>query len=207
MADEAKARILLVDDDPIVLDSLGKLLAADGYEISTASDVPGATAVLTAGRVNLVITDVSMPTCDGFELLRYVRGHHEDVQVILMTGYGTIEAAVEAIKQGAYDYLTKPIIDDDVRMAVRRALARQDLLAENRSLRQALAARSGTSTVIAWGVTLRSMATTSRQKKGCQVSLKACQTPVMPWSSTYSGVIVQPIITSSPTASSPASST
>ena len=148
MADEATARILLVDDDPNVLDSLGSLLAEDGYDISTASDVPAATAILTAGRCNLVITDVSMPTCDGFELLRYVRSRHEEIQVILMTGYGTIESAVEAIKQGAYDYLTKPIIDDDVRMAVRRALARQDLLAENRSLRQALAARSGTSNVI-----------------------------------------------------------
>jgi len=148
MAEQAKARILLVDDDPIVLESLSSLLAEDGYDISTASDIATATAALDAGRFNLVITDVSMPTCDGFELLRHVRSRHEEIQVILMTGYGTIESAVEAMKQGAYDYLTKPIIDDDVRLAVRRSLARQDLLAENRSLRQALAARTGTSNVI-----------------------------------------------------------
>jgi len=148
MPEEAKARILLVDDDRIVLESLCGLLAADGYDISTASDVASAMTALDAAPFNLVITDVSMPTCDGFELLRRVRARHEDIQVILMTGYGTIESAVEAIKQGAYDYLTKPVIDDDVRMAVQRALARQELLAENRNLRQALAARTGTSNVI-----------------------------------------------------------
>ena len=148
MAEQIKARILLVDDDPIVLDSLGEVLAADGYDISTATDVASATTALEAARFNLVITDVSMPTCDGFELLRRVRSRHQDIEVILMTGYGTIESAVEAIKQGAHDYLAKPVIDDDVRMAVRRALARQALVAENRSLRRALAARTGTSNVI-----------------------------------------------------------
>ena len=138
---QAKASILLVDDDQIILDSLGGFLKLEGYDVTIASTIAKAVNCLKASQFNLVITDVSMPTSDGFELLRYVRANHEEVVVILVTGYGTIESAVEAIKLGAYDYLTKPIIDDDVRLAVQRALQQQRLLAENRQLRQALSDR------------------------------------------------------------------
>jgi len=138
---QAKASILLVDDDQIILDSLGGFLELDGYDVTIASTIAKAINCLKASQFNLVITDVSMPASDGFELLRYVKAEHEEVVVILLTGYGTIEAAVEAIKLGAYDYLTKPIIDDDVRLAVQRALQQQRLLAENRQLRQALSDR------------------------------------------------------------------
>ena len=137
----AKASILLVDDDQIILDSLGGFLELEGYDVTIASTIAKAINCLKASQFNLVITDVSMPTSDGFELLRYVRANHEEVVVILVTGYGTIESAVEAIKLGAYDYLTKPMIDDDVRLAVQRALQQQRLLAENRQLRQALSDR------------------------------------------------------------------
>jgi len=138
---QAKASILLVDDDQIILDSLGGFLELDGYNVTIASTIAKAINCLKASQFNLVITDVSMPASDGFELLRYVKANHEEVVVILVTGYGTIESAIEAIKLGAYDYLTKPIIDDDVRLAVQRALQQQRLLAENRQLRQALSDR------------------------------------------------------------------
>jgi DNA-binding NtrC family response regulator len=140
-ATASKASILLVDDDQIILDSLGGFLELEGYDVTAVSTIAQAIECLKASAFSLVVTDVSMPTSDGFELLRYVRANHEDVVVILVTGYGTIESAVEAIKQGAYDYLTKPIIDDDVRMAVQRALLQQQLLAENRQLKQALSDR------------------------------------------------------------------
>ncbi|MCJ7544415.1 MAG: sigma-54 dependent transcriptional regulator, partial [Phycisphaerae bacterium] len=134
-------RILLVDDDQIILDSLGSFLRLDGYDVTTATSVAQGAHCLQAGRYDLVLTDVSMPGTDGFELLRYVKAHVPEVMVILITGYGTIESAVEAIKQGAYDYLTKPIVDDDVRLAVQRALQQRQLQAENRRLRAALADR------------------------------------------------------------------
>jgi DNA-binding NtrC family response regulator len=137
----SKVRILLVDDDQIILDSLGGFLSLEGYDVTAAATIPNAIDCLKAGRYNLVITDVNMPTSDGFELLRYIRAHHQDVATIMITGYGTIESAIDAIKQGAYDYLTKPIIDDDVRVTVRRALQQEELLAENRRLRQALSSR------------------------------------------------------------------
>ncbi len=138
---DAKASVLLVDDDQIILDSLGGFLELEGYDVTIAPSIAKAINCLKAAHFNLVITDVSMPASDGFELLRYVKANHEEVVVILVTGYGTIEAAVEAIKLGAYDYLTKPIIDDDVRMAVERALQQQRLIAENRQLKQTLSDR------------------------------------------------------------------
>jgi DNA-binding NtrC family response regulator len=138
---KSATRILLVDDDQIILDSLGTFLRQDGYDLTTATRVDQATHCLQAGRYDLVITDISMPAADGFELLRYVKANFPDVMVILITAYGTIESAVEAIKQGAYDYLTKPIVDDDVRLAVQRALQQRQLRAENRRLREALSGR------------------------------------------------------------------
>ena len=142
------ARILLVDDDQIVLDSLGGFLTMEGYDVSAVADVMSAIRALQGSPYDLVITDVSMPIADGFELLRHIRTHHPAVAVILVTGYGTIESAVEAIKRGAQEYLTKPIIDDDVRTAVRRALHQQELLAKNRRLKNAMADRHGLGNII-----------------------------------------------------------
>ena len=133
------ARILLVDDDPIVLDSLGDLLRLEGHDVTGAQTIQRAMTCLQASRYDLVITDINMPVSDGMELLRHAKAADEDLAVILITGYGTISSAIEAIKLGAYDYLTKPIGDDDVLLVVQRALARQELVAENRRLRQALA--------------------------------------------------------------------
>lgn len=142
------ARVLLVDDDSIILDSLGEFLRLEGYDVTAQETIAGAMAALEAARFELVLTDVTMPSASGLELLRYTRTHHPEVVVILMTGYGTIESAVEAMKQGAYDYLTKPIIDDDVRMSVGRALEQQRLLVENRRLRDQLEVRYGFGSIV-----------------------------------------------------------
>lgn len=136
-----KASILLVDDDEIILDSLGSFLRGEGYDVTLASRIGQAIDHLKGSHFDLVISDVSMPASDGLELLRYAREHHRETAIILITGYGTIESAVESLKLGAFDYLTKPIIDDDMRMAVQRALGQQRLLAENRQLKAALASR------------------------------------------------------------------
>ena len=82
-------------------------------------------------RYNLVITDVNMPRTNGLELLRSIKNHHPDVVVLVITGYGTIENAVEAVKMGAFEYLTKPIIDDEIRVTIQKALKQQMLLSEN----------------------------------------------------------------------------
>ena len=136
-----RARILLVDDDPMVLDSLGDLLKLEGYDVTASQTIAQAINHLQAARYHLVVTDINMPTSDGLELLRYVKANQEEAVVILITGYGTIPSAIEAIRLGAYDYLTKPISDDDVLLAVRRALQQHELLLENRRLKQALTGR------------------------------------------------------------------
>jgi DNA-binding NtrC family response regulator len=134
-------RILLVDDDPIILDSLGEFLRLEDYEVDGARSVAEAFAAIARQAYNIVITDVNMPGADGFELLRTLKDRCPDVVAIVVTAYGTIESAVEAIKMGAYDYMTKPLADDEVRLVVQRAIAQQSLLKENRSLKRQLGLR------------------------------------------------------------------
>lgn len=131
----AKANILVVDDDRIILDSLCEFLSLEGYTATAAESFAEAAAALQARSFSLVIADVNMPDGTGFELLSVIRKNYPQTVVIIITGYGTIESAVEAIKMGAYDYLTKPIVDDDLILAVERALRQQTILSENRQLR------------------------------------------------------------------------
>jgi len=127
--------ILVVDDDRIILDSLCEFLSLEGFQTSGAETFKSAVAKLQKQIYSLVITDVSLPDGDGFDLLDVVRKDYPRTVVIVITGYGTIESAVKAIKRGAYDYLTKPIVDDDLRLAIDRALQQQSLMSENESLR------------------------------------------------------------------------
>ena len=143
-----KAHLLVVDDDRIILDSLGEFLRLEGYEVEVARSFAEAVTALQRRPVDLVISDVNMPGGNGFELLHVVGKRSPETAVIMMTAYGTIESAVEAIKMGAYDYLTKPIIDDELRIFVERALAQQAVLKENRTLKERLDQRFGLSAVI-----------------------------------------------------------
>ncbi len=127
--------ILVVDDDRIILDSLCEFLTLEGFQTNGAETLKDALAELDKQSYSLVITDVNLPDGDGLELLDTIRKEHPQTVAIVITGYGTIESAVRAIKQGAYDYLTKPIADDELRMAVDRAIRQQSLLSENESLR------------------------------------------------------------------------
>ena len=127
--------ILVIDDDRIILDSLCEFLSLEGFQTNGAESIKGALAELEKQSYSLVITDVNLPDGDGLELLETIKQEHPQTVVIVITGYGTIESAVKAIKQGAYDYLTKPISDDALRMAVERAIKQQTLISENESLR------------------------------------------------------------------------
>jgi len=145
---ETKERILVVDDDKIILESLSEFLRLEGYDVTGAATFAGALGALERGRFHLALTDINMPDNDGFELLRVIRQRYPDTVVIMITGYGTIESAVEAIKSGAYDYLTKPIIDDQIRLVVQRALRQQALVRENRALREQLGLRYGLDNIV-----------------------------------------------------------
>jgi two-component system response regulator AtoC len=136
-----ESRILLVDDDRIILDSLAEFLRLEGNRVDAAESVADALGALRREPYDLVITDINLPRTDGFELLRFLHQHRPETVYIVITGYGTIESAVEAIKMGAFDYLTKPIVDDEIRLVVQRALQQQALLRENRSLKEQLGLR------------------------------------------------------------------
>ncbi|MHC4388188.1 MAG: sigma-54-dependent transcriptional regulator [Planctomycetota bacterium] len=133
--DATDKSILVVDDDRIILDSLCEFLSLEGFQTSGAETLKGAVAELQRHNYSLVLTDVNLPDGDGFDLLDTVGKDYPRTVVIVITGYGTIESAVKAIKRGAYDYLTKPIVDDDLRLAVERAIKQQSLMSENENLR------------------------------------------------------------------------
>ncbi|MDP6380038.1 MAG: response regulator, partial [Phycisphaerae bacterium] len=118
----ADKNILIVDDDPIILKSLSEFLRLEGYGVAEAMSFEKAINRLERRPFQVVVADVSMPEVDGFELLRVMRNRYPDTAVIMITGYGTISSAVEAIRQGAFDYLTKPIIDDEIRITIDRAI-------------------------------------------------------------------------------------
>ena len=127
--------ILVVDNDEIIRDSLTGFLSSEGFQSSGVETLKDAVAELQKQSYHLIITEINLPDGDGFELLDIVRKSYSQTVVIVITGYGTIESAVKAIKQGAYDYLTKPINDDELRLAVERAIKQQLLMSENKSLR------------------------------------------------------------------------
>lgn len=129
--------ILLVDDEPDFTQGLARLIAA-GYPeatVHTAEDGQEALALLEREPITLMLTDLRMPGLDGQELLRQALGEFPQLTVIVLTGYGSVESAVAALKAGAYDFLTKPIVKEELFRAVGKGLERARLLGENRSLR------------------------------------------------------------------------
>ncbi len=141
-------KILVVDDDPIILESLCEFFRLEGYQAQGTADGQQALDLLAKETFNLVISDVNMPGSDGFDLLCLIKKQFPELVVILITGYGSISRAVEAIKLGAHDYLTKPIIDAELRLVTDRALNQQSLLKENLDLHRQLDQRFGLDSVI-----------------------------------------------------------
>jgi DNA-binding NtrC family response regulator len=136
-----QSRVMVVDDDPETLALLREVVAKEGYEVKTAEDADTALRQLSEWQPDLVITDIHMPGMDGLALLAAIRERTPDILVILLTAYGSLKTAVDAIKAGAFDYLSKPFVVEDIRLVVRRALEHKKLLRENRSLRDQLRER------------------------------------------------------------------
>jgi len=135
-------RVLVVDDEAAQRTILTDILRAEGHEVESAESGREGAARLRAGEWDLVVTDLRMPDGDGLELLREGRRLHEDLTIILMTAYGTVSSAVEAMKSGAYDFLQKPFGKEELIQRVRRVAERTALRRENRRLREELAAKA-----------------------------------------------------------------
>jgi DNA-binding NtrC family response regulator len=134
-----KAKLLIVDDEPIVRDSLGKWFREEGYEIGTAESANEALTRLAEQSWDLALVDIKMPGTDGIQLQRRLHEINPELTVIIMTGYASVETAVEALKNGAYDYITKPFDPDDVAHLVRNALSHRHAELENVRLRETVA--------------------------------------------------------------------
>jgi len=135
--------VLIVDDEGTARELCVEALRGVGVKTETAESGAQALAVLESGRVDVVLTDVRMPGMDGIELLKVIRQKYPQTDVVIMTGYGTIQASVEAIKLGAYDYLTKPFKIDEFKQVFRRLVEKRRLEQENRALREQLKQRQG----------------------------------------------------------------
>jgi DNA-binding NtrC family response regulator len=122
MEADVPPRILVIDDRENVLDLMVSILK-NAYEVTTSSDPRSAMSLVEKEKFDVVVTDVKMPGADGFEVLAAVKRVSRDTPVVMMTGFGTIPDAVNAIKGGAFDYVVKPLEAEDVSLVVARALA------------------------------------------------------------------------------------
>ena len=130
--------ILVVDDELIVRESLSKWFREDGYRVESAENAATALKKLQAGPWNLMLVDIKMPGMDGIELLQRVKEMTKDVAVIVITAFATVDTAVKALKEGAFDYITKPIDPDYLDHMVEKALHQQELVRENLKLKDAV---------------------------------------------------------------------
>ncbi len=135
-----KDSLLIVDDEQIVRDSLGKWFREEGYDVGVAESAQEALTQMARHRWHLALVDIKMPGTDGIELQRRLREVEPSLIVIIMTGYASVETAVTALKNGAYDYVTKPFDPDDIAHTVRNALAHRRAEQENVRLRETVAA-------------------------------------------------------------------
>jgi two-component system response regulator HydG len=158
---QSPATLLLVDDEPANLDSLERIFAREGYCTLRAENAGAALEMLRGEPIDVVLTDLMMPGLSGQDLLKAVRAVAPEAEVVLMTAYGTVEAAVSAMKDGAYDFLTKPLKRHSVLKSVAQALEKRRLLQENKQLRARLA--GGASPIVGQSPPLRATLDVIRQ--------------------------------------------
>src|SRR5262249_7551300 len=135
---EESPRVLVVDDEKVIREILSDFLTMEGYVVRTVEDGESALRELMRRSYNLVISDMKMPNMGGLELLERINEHKINVLTVIMTGFGTVETAIEAMKKGAYDYILKPFKVEEVVHVVQRGIDRQRLAQENIKLKEAL---------------------------------------------------------------------
>ena len=135
---ENKARLLIVDDEKIALKNLEYVLKKEGYDVKTCASGQNALRLLSRQEFDVVLTDLKMEKVDGMQILKRCKESDPDIEVIMITGYATVETAIEAMKHGAYHYIAKPFKLDEVRKVVKEASEKVRLKKENRRLRESL---------------------------------------------------------------------
>ncbi|HET8948015.1 MAG TPA: sigma-54 dependent transcriptional regulator [Candidatus Polarisedimenticolia bacterium] len=146
-------RILLIDDEPIIQEVLGAILLPEGHQVTVVPDAEQGLAALEERDFDLVILDLMLPGMGGLEALTHIRQRDPDQVILMLTAFGSVETAVQAMRIGAHDYLAKPFRNEEVLRAVRHGLRHRRLALENRTLRRALQGRTGS-----WGLVGKSRA-------------------------------------------------
>src|SRR3989338_5178817 len=131
--------VLIVDDEPLIRKSLFEILLIEGYCVQMAASGEEAVNFLSKAKADIVVTDLKLPQMSGIDLLEKIKKITPQTEVILMTGYGTIESAFEAMKKGAFNYITKPINDQEIKITIHKIVEKRKILEENESLRRMLA--------------------------------------------------------------------
>lgn len=155
--DKSKINILVVDDERGLCAGVQEALKREGYAVDAANDAPAALKLISERLYNIVLTDVKMPGMSGLQLLKEAMEKSRDSLFILMTAFGTVESAVQAMKEGAYDYLSKPLDMQRLRVLVMKALEVQAVIAENHELRLRLQKRSEPSLLLGVSENVRSV--------------------------------------------------
>jgi len=169
--DRAKIKILVVDDEQGLCAGIQEALRREGYRVDASTDSQAAFKLAQNRLYNLIISDFKMPGLSGLELLDHVRAQHRDTLFILMTAYGTVESAVEAMKQGAYDYLPKPLDMKRLRALVQKALEFQAVVAENNELRLRLQTRTEPSLLVGESESMRTLARLIQEVANSEVTV------------------------------------
>ncbi len=160
---ESAGKILIVDDEPNMLHMLGSVLKQDGFEPSTASSGREALEMAAEDRFDFILSDVRMPGMDGIQLLTTLREQGIDAVVIMMSAYGTVELALEAMRKGAYDYIAKPFKTDEVVLTLRKAAERERLRREVIKLKRRLKHTEGRPELIAKSPAMQAILQTVEQ--------------------------------------------
>ena len=135
---EGRPKILVVDDEKLTLKNLKHVLTKEGYEVKAVDNVASALQLINDEEFDLVITDLKMESVSGLDILEKCKELHPDTEVIVITAYGSIDTAIQAMKLGAYHYITKPFRLDELRLVVKEALEKVRIKKENRRLREEL---------------------------------------------------------------------
>lgn len=152
-----KGRLLIVEDEETIREYLAVMLKKDGYEIYQASNGVQAQEILRKKVIDLVLTDIQMPEMDGLTLLKWIKQSWPEIEVIMITAFGSIEGAVEAIKNGAFHYVTKPFKIEEIRSVVDNALRLKNLESENQNLRKLLKAQYSFENIVGNSAVMRQL--------------------------------------------------
>lgn len=191
---EDRPRVLVVDDEKFIRDIIADFLGMEGYIVRTAEDGTSAITELEKARYDMVISDLKMPRMGGLDLLKEVARAHPDTLTVIMTGFGTVETAIDAMKRGAYDYILKPFKVEEVVHIVQRGLEKSRLTAENLRLREALSLYK-VSEAIAASLSLDEVMSTVTDSAFTEVSADVVAT----WLDDGEGGFVPRSVTASPT--------